>query len=346
PLISPARMRESMASWLVTKGEQQFSVRDLEELKQLVRKGSIGPGDIVQPPGASDWLYLIELPELNSLFPKSAFEVDDDSDYRPRSALGQGPIIAALLLLVAFAGYGMYYYAIRVPSNEDLTLDLGLTEMLVTADPAELRDQPGGGSTITTLPKDSRVQLLAKRNDFYAVESATGQKGWVDVDAVIAGYQFEDSRTREDYDPIYNPDRYVFVQNSSWMQLATQREANTSLFQFMLKNKSKFAMTNIVLLATIKDENDRVLEKKEIAIEGTIPAYASAMVGTLLPPEGEEDEVPVRKMTDSLFQELAAGNPELTMRWSAGVEEQMTSENFKEANIDILELSAIPRAIE
>lgn len=334
-----------MASWLVTKGDQQFSVRDLQELKRIVREGNVGPGDMVQPPHASDWLYLIELPELKALFPKEAFEVDDDIDFRPRSSIGQGPIIAVLLVLVAVAGYGMYYYAVRVPSNEELQLDLGLTEMLVTADPAVLTDKPGGGSTVTQLDKDSRVQLLAKRNDFYSIQAESGQKGWVSVSDVIAGYQFEDSRTREDYDPIYNPDRYVFVQNSSWMQLANQRETNTSLFQFMLKNKSKFEMTNIVLLATIKDDNDRVLEKKEIAIEGSIPAYASAMVGTLLPAEDAEGELP-RKMTDTLFQELSKDDPELTMRWSAGVEEQMTSENFKEANIDILELSAVPRVIE
>lgn len=335
-----------MASWLVNKGEQQFSVRDLQELKQIIREGSVSPGDMIQPPGASDWLYLIELPELKELFPPSAFEVEDEVEFRPRSPLGQAPLIIILLCLAVAAGYSMYYYAIRVPSNEDLQLDLGLTEMLVTADGAELRDQPGGGSTITTLSKDSRVQLLAKRNEWYAIEAEGGQRGWVAVDAVVAGYQFEDSRTREDYDPIYNPDRYVFVQNSSWMQLANQRETNTSLFQFMLKNQSKFEMTNLVLLATIKDSNDRILEKKEIPIEGTIPAYASVMVGTLMPPEDAEEGTPPRKMTDALFQELVRADPELQMRWSAGVEEQMTTENYTEANIDILELSAVPRVIE
>jgi hypothetical protein len=334
-----------MASWLVTKGEQQFSVRDLKELKQIVRDGSVGPGDMIQPPGASDWLYLIELPELKALFPASAFEEDEDIEFRPRRSIGQGPLIAVLLLLVAVAGYSMYYYAIRVPSSDDLTLNLGLTEMLVTADPAEARDEPGG-SIIASLPKDSRVQLLAKRNDFYAVESESGQRGWVPVESVIAGYQFEDERTRDDYDPIYNFDRYVFVQNSSWMQLEQQRELNTSLFQFMLKNTSKFEMTDLVLLATIKDANDRVLEKKEIPIEGTIPAYASTTVGTLLPPEDAEEGTLPRKMTDTLFQELSRNDPDMMLRWSAGVEEQMTSVDYKEANIDILELRAIPRVIE
>jgi len=335
-----------MASWLVTKGDQQFSVRNLEELKQHVRGGKVGPGDMVQPPGASDWLYLVELPELKVLFPPESLEVDDDIDFRPSSGLPKGPIIVLLLALAVGAGYGMYYYAVRVPSNEDLQLDLGLTEMIVTGEGVQLRDKPEGGSAITTLDKDSRVQLLAKRRENYAVQSEAGQKGWVGVDDVIAGYQFEDSRTRDDYDPLYNPDRYVFVQNSSWMQLANQRETNTSLFQFMLKNKSKFAMTNIVLLATIKDDNDRVLEKKEIAIEGTIPPYASAMVGTLLPAEDAEEGTLPRKMTDKLFRELSKNDPEMTMRWSAGVEEQMASENFKEANIDILELSAVPRSVE
>ena len=62
-----------------------------------------------------------------------------------------------------------------------------------------------------------------------------------------------------------------------------QREENVTIFQFLLQNKSKFAMTSIKLLATIKDKNDRVIETKEIAIEGNIPAFDGAMVGTLKP---------------------------------------------------------------
>ena len=51
-----------MARWLVTQGDQQFSAQDLAELKEIAKSGKVGPGDMVQPPGATDWLYASELP--------------------------------------------------------------------------------------------------------------------------------------------------------------------------------------------------------------------------------------------------------------------------------------------
>ncbi|MEL6341981.1 MAG: DUF4339 domain-containing protein [Myxococcota bacterium] len=338
-----------MARWLVTQGDDQFSAQDLNELKQLARTGRLGPGDMVQPPGASDWLYATEIPELKDQFPDTSGGYDDDDlDYKPRGSLPQGPIIGILLILVAVVGYGMYYFAVRMPTDEDLEFALGLTELIVTADPAQVYADPdANASKIGTLTKDSQVQLRGKQGEFYAVEKADGSiRGWVSVRDTIAGYQFKDSRTRDDYDPIYNPDRYVFVQNASWMQLPNQREENITNFQFMLKNKSKFEMKDIVLLATIKDKSDRVLEKKEIAIEGSIPAYASVMVGTLEPGEDAEDDAVGQKMTDEMFNKLREDDPELSLRWSLGVNVQMESENFSEANIDLLGLSAVARRLD
>lgn len=338
-----------MAQWLVTQGDQQFSAQDLNELKQLARQGRLGPGDMVQPPGASDWLYATEIPELKGLFADTSGSIDDDDlDYKPRGSLPQGPIIVVLLILVVVAGYGMYYYAVRIPTDEDLSFKLGLTELIVTADPAQVYARPdANSSSVGTLSKDSQVQLKAKRGEFYQIAKKDNSlTGWVSTKDTIAGYQFKDSRTRDDYDPIYNPDRYVFVQNASWMQLPNQREENITNFQFMLKNKSKFEMTELVLLATIKDKNDRVLEKQEIAIEGAIPAYASVMVGTLAPAEDAEEGTEARKMTDHLFNEMSKSDPELSLRWSLGVDVQMESEAFTEANIDLLGLSAVPRKLD
>ena len=252
-----------------------------------------------------------------------------------------------LLILLAVVGYGAYYYANLMPTPDDLRLDLGLEELQITADPGRLLSGPGEGGEIAQLAKDSRVKLRAKRGDYYFVEDpASGKEGWVKIDEVVAGYQFKDARTRDDYDPIYNPDRYVFVQNSSWIQMPNQREENITVFQFLLKNKSQFEMTDIVLLATIKDENSRVLEKKEIPIEGSIPPFASTEVGTLSPEEDAPEDAVGRRMTQSLFNEISDGQPDMIMRWAAGVEVKMSSEDLKEAEIDLLELRAVPREIE
>src|SRR5215203_5436441 len=103
-----------MARWLVTQGDQQFSAQDLAELKELAKSGKVGPGDMVQPPGATDWLYASELPELMG--------------------------ILAVLIVVAAAFF--YHSATTIPGKDDLHLlgkdqgGLDLTEMLVTASPA------------------------------------------------------------------------------------------------------------------------------------------------------------------------------------------------------------------
>ena len=336
-----------MARWLVTQGDRQFAAQDLNELKQLAADGRVGPGDMIQPPGASDWLYASELPELKGMLKNVSGAHHDDDFSAPRRSLPTGLIAVVLLAVAVGGGYSMYHFASGI-NEADLALlseeGLQLTQMLVTADPAQLRGQPQDGApTVGTAAKDSKVQLLAKRTSWYEIRTESGGQGWVSVDSVVPGYFFADSKTREEYDPIYNPDRYVFVKNSSWMQLPDMRRNNVTVFQFLLQNKSKFEMTDIVLLATIKDKNDRVLEQKEISIEGSIPPYDGLMVGTLVP-DKKSDE-PVRLLTQTMFDKLAENDPDLALRWTMGIEVQMESENFVEANIDIIQLRAIPKKV-
>ena len=99
-------------------------------------------------------------------------------------------------------------------------------------------------------------------------------------------------------------------------------------------------MTAIKLLATIKDKNDKVIETKEIAIEGLIPAHDGVMVGTLKP-AADDLEGRAQLMTTSLFESLVKSEPGLMSRWSDGVEIAMESEGFVEANIDLLQVRAI-----
>ena len=53
-----------MARWLVTRNDSQFAVGGLAELRDLAKAGRLAGGDMVQPPGASGWLYAVEIPEL------------------------------------------------------------------------------------------------------------------------------------------------------------------------------------------------------------------------------------------------------------------------------------------
>lgn len=337
-----------MARWRVAQGNQQFTAEDLAELQRFAREGKLGPGDLIQPPGASDWLYAMELPEISSSLRQAPPGLD--VDYRPRKSGSNSIIIALLLMGIAAAGYGIYDVASHIPKAEDLELlgdRLKLTEMLVTADPsAAVLEQPTDGSSSKgTIAKDSKVQLMAKRGPWYRVQSADGMDGWVKVDEVIPAYLFADAETRQNYDPIYNPDRYVSVKNASWMQLPDQQRNNVTVFQFMLTNSSKFTMTDVKLLITVRDNRGNVLETKEIGIEGVVAPRQDAMVGTLSPDPKDKEDV-ARLFTDATFIEMQKEDPDLALRWSAGIEVGMSSKDFEKANVDLLEVRAIPREIE
>lgn len=334
-----------MARWLVTQVDRQFSAEDLDELKKLASKGEIGRGDMIQPPGASDWLYAVELPELKGLLPASSGAIDDFDV--PKRGVPPAAIAAVLLAAVAGGGYYMYTFAEGIRnSNLDLLENLELTQMLVTADGVQLRSGPeASAAAVGSVAKNATVQLEAKRHDWYRVTSEAGVEGWVTVDQVIPAYMFTDAETREDYDPLYNPDQYVFVKNAGWLQMPNQRTGNVTSFSFLLQNKSKFDMENIMLLATIKDKAGKVLEKKEIRIEGRINRLEGTMVG-MLQPDPKDKDGEARLLTETTFQEMLKEDEELQLRWVDGIEVKMESEDFEQASIDLLEVRAIPKKVD
>ncbi|MBK8181033.1 MAG: DUF4339 domain-containing protein [Planctomycetes bacterium] len=336
-----------MARWRVGQGNQQFTAEDLAELQRFARQGKLGPGDLIQPPGASDWLYATELPELNSHLKQAppGFDVD----HRPRKG-GNGVIIALLLLGIAGAGYGIYHTASMIPKADELELlgdRLKLSEMLVTADPsAQVLSQPTDGASASgTAAKDSKVQLMAKRGPWYRIQTADAVDGWVKVDEVIPAYLFADAETRQDYDPIYNPDRYVSVKNASWMQLPDQQRNNVTVFQFMLTNASKFTMTDVKLLVTVRDNKGTVLETREIGIEGIVapartrwsarsrPTRRTRRTCRACTPTRPSWRCRRRTRTWPCAGRRASRSP-----WE--------SKDFEKANVDLLEVRAIPKEIE
>ncbi len=335
-----------MSRWLVTQRDRQFTTKDLEELKQLARQGKVGRGDMIQPPGASDWLYAVELPELASLLKATKRDDDDDLPVARKAPL---LALAVFFILVSVAGGAtiMHYYKLLQGVNLDLMKDLSLTEMLVTGDSVSLYAEPGGTSAVSgSVAKNDKLQLLSKRGPWYRVETTSGTQGWIAVDQVVPAYFFADAETKKDYDPIYNPDRYVFVRNAGWMQVPDAKgKKNVTVFSFQLQNSSKFDMENIVLNATIKDKNGKVLEEKEVRIEGHIKRYDSSMVGTLLPdPKDKAGER--RLLTSTSFADLSAVDPDLQLRWSEGIEVILDTPGFEVANIDLLEVRAVPAKIQ
>jgi hypothetical protein len=331
-----------MSKWLVSQGDHQFSARDLAELKQLAANGRIGPADMVQPPGTADWLYASEIPDLQGLLQGGGGDYDD-AEFKPQRS--NIPLMLAFLGIIGAGGYAIYHYANQMPAAGDLDLlgegGLAMSEILVTEANAPVHDKPDGKS-VGNLQKDKAIDLLGKREGWYHVrDNDLGLDGYVRAEHVIPAYAFADARERENYDPIYNPENYVFVKNSSWLQI-DQNNKNMTIFQFMLQNKSKFEMTDLTLLATIKDKTGKELEKVEIEVGGVIPAHQSVMVGTLSPEDKSDADAVGEAMTTYSFDKLAEDDEDLQLRWSDGVEVEMQEKGFTEANIDILELRAVP----
>ena len=328
-----------MARWLVQQGDRQFAAEDLAELKKLAAQGNLSATDMVQPPGAADWLYATEVPELQGLIQSQSSSGDFDDEPLPqRNPL---PLIVVFLLLIAAGAGGAWYYSQKLPQKGDLDLigenGLALTEVLITEENAPLYAKPDG-ATNGTLPKDTSAAILGKRGPWYHVKHQDGAEGYVKVEHVVPAYFFADKDTRLDYDPLYNPDTYISVKNASWLQL-DEKNRNLTIFQFMIHNQSKFVMTDLILVATIKDKNGRELEQVEIPIEGSIPRHEHVMVGTLA---AEEIDGEKRLMTTDMFNELAEADEEVNLRWSDGVEVEMQTSGFTEANIDILQVRAVP----
>lgn len=358
-----------MAQWHVTQGDNQFAVDGgLAELEAMARRGDLHPGDMIQPPGAADWMYASEIGELSAIFDRRR---DDDDDDRPSSGMGAmgvaiaGAVGAVLLGVILIGGGAMLYLASSMQGGGgDLLGEGGLafSEMIVTSQGTGLRGEPTDRSSIAvSVDKDDVLDLLAKRGEFYKARAKGGGEGWIPISHVIPMYQLGGAAVREEYDPLYNPDRYVEVSNARWMQLPAEHPtpgkelSNITVFEVALSNSSRYPMTDLKILATIKDAQGHELEKVEIPIGGEIPAEGETMVGTLsaeeLDPKGRkrkapagEEPKPDRVLTTVSFEELAKDDQELQLRWTSGVSVEMKAEDFTNANIDIVELRAVPDA--
>ena len=340
-----------MAQWLVTQGDNQFSVDGLDELEDLARQGRLSAGDMLQPPGTSEWLYVSEVDELRAILGTASADVDIDVDYR-RSGSTTSMIAAVLVALIVVGGGVMLYFAQQLPDgSESLFGEGGLnySQMIVTAEGSGLRSEPDERASLRQpVKKDGILELLSKRKEWYRAR-ANGQEGWIHSSDVIPVYQLGGADVREELDPLYNPERYVDVVDARWMQLPAEnprpgRElSNVTVFEFTMENKAVYHMTDLVIQATIKDAKGHELDMVELRIEGRIPPEGHTSVGTLMAEE-DDPEALDRWLTAESFEEMSEEEPDLQMLWKSGVEVEMNESDgaFTNAEIDIIELRAIP----
>ncbi len=349
-----------MAQWLVTQGDNQFPVDGIGELKQLAQSGSLRLGDLIQPPGANDWVYAAEVPDLAALLPD---DEDDDDSFGMGRGLTAAAVTGALLLVlgtISVVGVGLIVFFVQqLPSGDEAIVGeggLSYTQMIVTQPDSGLRSEPSANAGVATpVAKDSVLELITKRGSFYKAKTTGGAEGWIPVAHVIPMYQLGGSSVRDEFDPLYNPDRYVEVKNARWMQLPPEtpgdEESNVTVFELQFANDSQYDMTGLVVLVTVKDVKGQELEQVEIAIEGIIPTDGRTMVGTLVPEDAEELErkgepVPKRLLTTYTFEEEKKTNVELEALYTSGVEVELESEEFTNAEIDVIEIRAIPNELE
>ena len=264
--------------WRITRGDDQFQAKDVAELKLLAIGGKIHAGDLVQPPGRSDWLYATEVPELDGLVKAPAMDPDEAWEKRntPNNAVR---ILAILLGLAVTVGgfYGLYWVYSNRPDATKTTLfgdhakALNPLEALATEHAALLKSPDSGSGSIGDVKKDDRVMLVRKLGDFYEVSTADGKTGWLGTGQVIPGYKF-DQELSDKYDPLFNPDNYLDLKNYSWTPSGEEDDPETlTNMLFELTNPTDYGMQGVMLRVTFKDGQDKVIDVKNIEVPRLLP---------------------------------------------------------------------------
>jgi hypothetical protein len=203
-------------------------------------------------------------------------------------------------------------------------------------------DADAAAASTGSVEKNAAVKLLAKKNNMWQVRTEGGVEGWVAMDQVIPIYQLGDEKVQADYDPLYNPHKYVQIGNAAW-NLAENSQTQT-VFKFMVANAAKYRMTGVKMVATVKDATGKELERVEFPVEGEIPASddlgaGQTFVGTLA---SDDKNAPPRILTEYTFQQLAKDDPTLQTKWVEGVEVEMKTKDFDAATIDLVDVVAVP----
>jgi hypothetical protein len=339
-----------MARWLVNQQDRQFAAQDMDELKKLVNDGSISPYDMLQPPGATDWLYICEVDGLKELAQEPDAE-DDEVSFRKKRKF---PIPLPLILLVIAAGFGFlsfknYEIYKSVDGKRVFGDGLALSELVVLRDGTQVYDLPEG-NVVGTLSRDQIIGLLGKRivtkanqiEYWYETQLPTS-KGFVHSSKVEAGFYLADPSTSGLYKQLYNPDQFIEVANTAWTRLDPNKPEQTTL-GLMVTNNSVFDMTDLVVLTTLSDKNNKVVQKDELRVEGIIPAKKTVWVGMLSPDANSEEEP--RILTDFHYKDLASNEDPSLEGWTFTETLNMMVEETGTVSgrIDLIQMRSIPNA--
>ena len=310
-----------MARWLVNQKERQFAAQDMDELKQLAKDGSVGPYDMIQPPGATDWLYVCEVDGLKELAHGSE-EEDEDINFRKKRKF---PIPLPIILIGISGVFGALsytnYQTYKAVDGKRVYGDgIALSELVVLDNNTQVFDSPGENA-VDDLDKEEIVGLKGKR----IVPTDDGKEYWYEValpnsqatgfvlsEDLAAGFYLADSRTKGLYEQLYNPDQFIEVANTAWTRLDPDNPEQTTL-GLMVTNKSVFDMTDLVVLTTLSDKNGNPVQEDELEVQGLIPANDTVWIGMLTPSAASEDEPLI--MTDHHWKEEVQDNEDF-MEWT------------------------------
>jgi hypothetical protein len=289
-----------MSRWLVTHGEQQFSAADLEELKTMAADRRLKPADLVQPPGANDWIYALELPELKAAFPRGADRDDDDYDIQRSSRIPR-PVIAIVLIIITMVGVAAMWKFKGIIDGGDWDDGRAGTAQL-NAD-VDVRSEPSAreGKVIAELDKGDVVDVELKHmnqsdGNWLLVESGS-TKGWIPAASAPPNFLF-DRDDREQKEALYYPEKYVGAElvaaSEKMSDLNFGRGASkyVRIQKLYLKNSSAFEMVDVIVsISAVSVETGKVIDSFKIPIQKPLPANTEKLpVGGVYPPfEAPED---------------------------------------------------------
>lgn len=264
--------------WRITRGDQQFTVKDVAELKLMGVGGKIHGGDLIQPPGSGEWLYATEVSELKGLIKITKVDEDDIDFVKPGSGNAMRALLGLLAVAIIVVGFGVLYYIYtNAPDSTDQALfgdspnALGPLDALATEYATLLAEPDGRAAQVGEVKKDSRVKMLRKLGDFYEVEGPSGQVGWLGIGQVVPGYKFKQELS-DKYDPLFNPDRYLQMANYSWVPRddpKLPRELTDMMFQ--LANPTEYGMQGVILKITFMDGSDNVIDTVNYEVPRILP---------------------------------------------------------------------------
>lgn len=313
--------------WHVWKDDdQRFVISDLKQLRELARQGQISAQDLVQPDGATDWLYAFEVPGIGEL-PSAQSDISFSAQKKSSPVTAVIGIMAALGAF--YFGYQAYSTWLEIPSESDLQIigESGLhPDEALTTGTTRVLNEPDG-SSIGTLDANTKVKLLEKQKDIFKVDSPKGI-GWISMYDLAPAYLMADAITRDQYDSRFNTYRKIEVRNPSWER--AERGSDITNLSLSLQNLSPFPVQKIIIHVSLSDSAGNSL-KKEVAVTGIIKESDTDKIGTL---RGLDDE-PDRILTRSELRKLKKDDPDIVDRWVEIVEIPLGNKQFVQPSIEI-----------